>query len=167
MREKLWARKPFSVNDLVCDESGNPVKTEIDSWLIEVKAYIEALEAELEKANQLSIKLALQKGGMVDEARTLKAERDRFKQREIELSKGWKRLYSENEDLKSRLAEAEVFRNYLIALGHLNEDEDAYFCAYEEDCKECAEKDWAVCLGYNVKLAAEKAETSLRGEAEG
>jgi hypothetical protein len=71
------------------------------------------------------------------------------------------------ENAKSRLAEAEVFRNYLIALGHLNEDEDAYFCAYEEDCKECAEKDWATCLGYNVKLAAEKAETSPRGKAEG
>jgi len=69
-------------------------------------------------------------------------------------------------ELENRLAEAEVFRNYLIALGHLNEDEDAYFCAYEEDCKKCTEKDWTVCLGYNVKLAAEKAEASLRGEAE-
>jgi len=72
-----------------------------------LRKQVEVLEAELEKANQLSIKLALQKGGMVDEARTLKAERDRFKQREIELSKGWKRLHSENEDLRSRLAEAE------------------------------------------------------------
>ena len=75
-------------------------------------------------------------------------------------------LISEVESLESRLAEAEKFRDFLIALGHLNESEDAYFCAYEEDCKMCTEKDWSVCLGYNVKLAAEKAEASLRGEAE-
>ena len=100
VRLGYWEQELFIKNDLTTLEKVKGIRDEVV-----------ALEAELGKANQLSIKLALQKGGMVDEARTLKAERDRFKQREIELSKGWKRLHSENEDLKSRLAEALEGRN--------------------------------------------------------
>jgi len=76
-------------------------------------------------------------------------------------------LVSEIKALEHRLTEADTFRNYLVALGHLNQEE--FYCAYEEDCEKCqkthfnavtgddGERDWAVCLGYNVKLAAEKA----------
>lgn len=89
----------------------------------------------------------------------------------LETSEELQRLHARIIDLEYCLAEADTFRNYLVALGELNEDE--YACAYKGDCKSCSiiregvERDWATCLGYNVKLAAEKAEVSLRGEAEG
>jgi len=90
MREKLWARKPFSVNDLACDESGNPVKTEIDSWLIEVKVYIEALEAERD---------------------TLKEENDLLKENIEITNKFYDAALDKAKNAESRLAEAEKILN--------------------------------------------------------
>jgi len=127
-----------------------------------------ALEAELEKANQLSIKLALQKGGMVDEARTLKAERDRFKQREIELSKGWKRLHSENEDLRSRLAEAE--KELKIRRTEFSESEKmhkAKFIASPPHSLESQLQYFEMGRAVGVLNMIEWLEEALRGEAEG
>lgn len=76
----------------------------------------------------------------------LEAERDRFKQREIELSKGWKRLHSENEDLRARLAEAEKIL-------------DKFF-------KTPADK-WIVTEKYGLLYALGEVRDALRGETEG
>ena len=42
---KLLDDKPFSINDLVCDEDGNSVTTPMDVWLEKVKIELDKLEA--------------------------------------------------------------------------------------------------------------------------
>ena len=69
------------------------------------------------------------------QVKALEAKRDRFKQREIELSQGWKRLHSENEDLRSRLAEAEnLFKEACIG-----DNQCGIALLNDSDCSKC---DW-------------------------
>lgn len=41
----LWNEKPFSINDLVCDEVGNKLKTPLDDWHKKVKVELDKIEA--------------------------------------------------------------------------------------------------------------------------
>jgi regulator of protease activity HflC (stomatin/prohibitin superfamily) len=169
MREKLWARKPFSVNDLVCDESGNPVKTEIDSWLIEVKAYIEALEAELKDAkvqrridSDHRAMYCNMKNEAVKRAEEAEAERDAIKRRA-------EAAESDMIIAESRLAEAET--SLKIANEGLNttnkiSDELQSRLTEAEKLIEKWRHPQNAC-NYTYEILADELEKAIRGEAEG
>jgi predicted nuclease with TOPRIM domain len=92
----------------------------------------------------------------------LEAERDRLKHRENELSEGWKRLHSENEDLRSRLAEA---------LGVRNRVGKTFNIEYEllENGNDCIYTRQQIIGMLSTILGNQFSETmvTLRGEAEG
>ena len=66
--------------------------------MFELEFRVEALEAELEKANQLAIKLALQKGQQVDEIRNMRsrlAEAEKLPEKWNEKARGWEDKYDQ------------------------------------------------------------------------